>query len=699
MTRVLASLLGLCAVSGALAFDFAAQPPAVPEPGTLTLAIPVPGDDFAMPQHVYVLPVLLVPSDQSHLVEDPAEPGKDLSGNAMNAARLEEFRHGRQNLSVHLHMARRKYAAMLRNPVTGASRGTFRLASWNHATGHAGPVGATNHLIQPVIAQSPHGVSTIASAYARKNYRFLRPVLDAVGCKQSTCPFVFVVAVMGDPISPAGGQRFNHGYNNGGGWLVLNFLGDVVKAGAPGSQVTLQSTLLHELGHAFGLPHIADYCEIANALTCLLRLSEAGSSSIMSYNEKNFIFGCGFTSSTASNPGRWTGPCVYPGNAKVDAFPGALLPEDLRVLGMNRRVFPDLFYEEALDAPNTTVYGFSGTGNTAVEAHSTVELISPDTHPGFAIRPAVLIGADDNAFPEFHDAYDGVSMWHSREIGQDAWASLTIALPGKLRLTRVELYSGFERGTHVATGMRIRVDSVLVVETLGPTANQTLIFDRTGDSILVQVRAGSSGHVVLRGIRLWGEVAGQIAEIYPAAEPRATAASAGTFGGSLGNIVGSTQTVGAYAQSYQPVTGWHSSKVTPGAWVSVTVQFPEEVQLGYVKTHTGHSGYYHAARQVQVELRCVCGTTDVGGCKASTAACSSAGPGNSVFELVRRVNAAPDELVGFEAASARIWKIALRTATSAEQSVTPGYIYLRGLRFFRPNAKEIFPARLVAPGS
>ena len=62
----------------------------------------------------------------------------------------------------------------------------------------------------------------------------------------------------------------------------------------------------------------------------------------MSYNENNHIVGCGFTDKGASNPGRWSGPCAYPGDAAVDAFPGKLMPEDLRVLGLNRRAFPAL---------------------------------------------------------------------------------------------------------------------------------------------------------------------------------------------------------------------------------------------------------------------------------------------------------------------------------------------------------------------
>ena len=70
-----------------------------------------------------------------------------------------------------------------------------------------------------------------------------------------------------------------------------------------------------------------------------------------------------------------------------------------------------------------------------------------------------------------------------------------------------------------------------------------------------------------------------------------------------------------------------------------------------------------------------------------------------MFEFVRRVDASPDELVAFPAIVARVWKIALRTPTAMEQTITPGFVHVRGLRFFRPDGAELFPARVAPPGS
>jgi hypothetical protein len=310
----------------------------------------------------------------------------------------------------------------------------------------------------------------------------------------------------------------------------------------------------------------------------------------------------------------------------------------------------------------------------------------------------VLLGAGGRIFPQYFDAFDGGRMWHSKEVSPNAWTSLTLELPASVRVNRLDIYSGFGSGTHVAAGLRVRVGSTLTAQIASPTANQTIVFDRTAKAFTVDLRAGPSGHVVVRGLRIWAEVGKQTLELYPAPEPRVAHASVATLMGALSNIVGSAQGVRAFGDAHHAALGWHSSQVTPGAWVSLTVEFPQEVELGSIKAHTGHSGYYHAARQVQIERRCVCGSSDVGGCPAAKGSCGTLKPGDSAFEFVRRVDASPDELASFPATVARVWKVALRTPTAAEQANTPGYIHVRGLRFFRPDGAELFPARVVPPG-
>ena len=125
-----------------------------------------------------------------------------------------------------------------------------------------------------------------------------------------SCPFIYVVCFVGTGSYPAGGGRpINGGLNTGGGVVILATDG----LAAP----NFQSTLRHELGHAFGLPHVDVYGY--DMLT---------SPSLMSYN-----------------------PAHHTNGFADSATPGALIPEDLRALNQVKRVFPSFVLDPARDQP------------------------------------------------------------------------------------------------------------------------------------------------------------------------------------------------------------------------------------------------------------------------------------------------------------------------------------------------------------
>ncbi|MEM7048568.1 MAG: hypothetical protein AAF604_02865 [Acidobacteriota bacterium] len=658
-------------------------------PAAAMSPVAVPSSALLPPARVFVLPVVLVPADQLHLVE-AGTSGRDLVRRPMRSSHRDEFRRGRQNLGIFLRMAQRKYRAMLRHPTLGTDRGTFRLASWQ---GRAVEVRERRSVLQPLVVRSALSRAEMANAYAAGEYPFLAEVLAAVDCRQGSCPFVFAIAAVGEPIHIAGGRKLNHGYDSGGGFAIFNFRRELVEVDRAGSPVHFFSTLLHELGHAFGLPHVSDFC--GDTAACPARLSINGSPSVMSYNSANWIYGCGHAQSS-SNPS--DGACTYPGDAVIDALPGSLIAEDLRILSQNDRVFPGLVVERPVDAPGLEVFELSGLGDTPIPGHQTLELLSAWTHEGFWTPPSVLLGGDDNPMPQFFDPFDGIHMWHSKDLGPQGWAVVSIAFPEEVDLRRIDVYSGYGSGTHRAKRVRVRAGSSFETAAFFASANQTIPFKHRARVFHLWLQAGDSGHVVLRGVRLFGEVEGTVREIYPAAEPRVVATSVGTWGGGVENVVGSDQSVRLGSKAFEAASSWHPQAVTPGAWVSLTVEFPQEVELGLVKVHTGHSGGVHRAREVQVERRCFCGVADAAACAASTVACSGQPVGSAVFEFLRRTPSGADELVSFASRRARTWKVALRTPTAAEQPDHPGFVALRGLRFFLPSGLEIFPARFVDDG-
>lgn len=128
-------------------------------------------------------------------------------------------------------------------------------------------------------------------------------LLDRFRVSRFANPWIFAIVVMNsaDDWPPGGGRPINGGFNSGGGVVVISSY-------ALNRLPNVQSTLRHELGHAFGLPHVDVYGR-----------SMTADSSLMSYN-----------------------PAHHTAGFRDAARPGALGPEDRAALARNQRVFPGL---------------------------------------------------------------------------------------------------------------------------------------------------------------------------------------------------------------------------------------------------------------------------------------------------------------------------------------------------------------------
>ena len=159
-----------------------------------------------------------------------------------------------------------------------------------------------------------------------------------------TCPYVYVVLFVGTGLFPAGGGRpINGGINTGGGIVIL-------AADALVESPNFQSTLQHELGHAFGLPHVDVY-----------GYDMRTSRSVMSYN-----------------------PSHHTNGFEPSPTPGGFIPEDLRALSLARRVFPEYTLNPARDyppgyelAPMVFLGPMPLTGQPGYNGPSIVEPVAP----------------------------------------------------------------------------------------------------------------------------------------------------------------------------------------------------------------------------------------------------------------------------------------------------------------------------------
>jgi hypothetical protein len=244
-----------------------------------------------------------------------------------------------------------------------------------------------------------------------------------LGCRKTSCPFLLMMVIVADAGITTGGYKLNQGYNSGGGvsfiaWVDVrdaNYGNDAClrlprQTGRPPADKWipagcrhLQSTLLHELGHAFGLNHSWEYGGMGPDY------GRTTSASVMSYNVGNWIPGCGVGNAA---PDAAT-PCSYPdSHATIDdnpvTWPGELLADDLRVLAHNAQSFPTLDYARALDTTSgvepvlhETYHGYAeipGQSRLVLAGSFTVSYAacaSSAPFPRALVRPSSPLRRDD----------------------------------------------------------------------------------------------------------------------------------------------------------------------------------------------------------------------------------------------------------------------------------------------------------------
>jgi hypothetical protein len=384
-----------------------------------------------LPERISVLPIFLVPADESAPTE------------SQNRA-----------LEKHLEICRERYAAMLGNgdgflvahgdPKVVPSRKTLREL-------HALPEDAAPEIVAILLAEF-------------KVSRF-------------TCPYVLLTIVMNAKENwPAGGGRpLNGGFNTGGGIVILSSNGLVASP-------NFQSTLQHEVGHGFGLPHVDAY-----------RYDMRGSPSIMSYNPKHHTNG--FTAA---------------------ALPGVLIPEDRRGLALNRRAFDGLTFDRRRDVPE----GYQLADVAWIPPMNIpgqppyAPIVSTGSGEDFGSTAQAIVGGrvapSAPAVDDKKPSFSGKTMWQSGlALANGGWVFVDVKFPAKVTLRGVSVHSQHSGQYHAADQLRVEIPSAdrftPISETaLGEVDQLVPIPITTARFWRFWLHAADGQAVVLRGLRFFG---------------------------------------------------------------------------------------------------------------------------------------------------------------------------------------------------
>jgi hypothetical protein len=254
---------------------------------------------------------------------------------------------------------------------------------------------------EALVHRSRTSVAELKGAPEMGAPRVAGELLDATRSNRFDCPFIFVAVVMSaaENFPQGGGRPFNGGFNTGGGIVVVSSF-------ALDKLPNFQSTLQHELGHAFGLPHIDVYGQ-----------SMQSSASIMSYN-----------------PGHHTR------GMQPSFTPGTLEPEDIRGLSLNRRAFPKLAANRARDfPPGASRPQVVPLGPMTIDGQPAYTIgIASDSGETFSTKVSNIV--QNRISPNVGGKFDSTSMWQSASSPSGV-AAVIVTFPLPVRLTAVGIHA------------------------------------------------------------------------------------------------------------------------------------------------------------------------------------------------------------------------------------------------------------------
>ncbi len=309
---------------------------------------------------------------------------------------------------------------------------------------------------------------------------FAAELLKEFGYSRFNCPHIFLIVVVNPKDDwPLGvGCVFNGGYNTGGGATMMSTDAFVKKPNA-------QSTLEHELGHTFGLPHVSSYGIEMNG----------NNPSMMSYN-----------------PAHWSR------GLEPSLQPSTFIPEDIRGLALNDRAVPNLEFSTTKDVPGDYKMFWTPMPFGAIKLEDQPDYaIGVKSNAGAAfnskLESCVVGHLRSSPGPTLY--YDAGSMWHSEPV--EGNVTLDLTFPFSVELTRIRLYSGHSGQYHPVKAFSVSAyttdgDEKLLANHEMKSFDGEVTFTTTeSQQWHLEMTPSESRTIVLRGLRFYSGTT----EIFP----------------------------------------------------------------------------------------------------------------------------------------------------------------------------------------
>lgn len=304
--------------------------------------------------------------------------------------------------------------------------------------------------------------------------RYLAELLNLQGYTRLNCPHIYVV-ILANPHTdfPTGGGRpINGGYNTGGGIVIMSLW-------ALDNAPNFQSTIRHELGHAFGLPHVDVY-----------GYNMSTNASVMSYNPLHHTNGF----------------------AEAGLVP-SFIAEDRRGLGMAQKALGGFYHRPRVDVPvgYTIAPNPIPLGPMMIPGHPFKAAAT--TTSGEAIGSAASNITQNFILPSVEDGtilFDPGQMWHP-DVPPNEWVTVDLTFPYVPTFDRIIIYTQHSGLYHKSEEVRISYknssgDWVQIAEQLTPKNSHAVSFtETTAQQWRLSFRAKNQPEttVVVRGVRFF----------------------------------------------------------------------------------------------------------------------------------------------------------------------------------------------------